>query len=115
MDKIFVKCCQPKNKKNEIVLYLEKEKNNNTYNVYYIFALDEENNIKNLNNRDLKEIIEIEKNNLIYFPISIFCQEIFKEKKTNNSWLWSFCSLLRNRWCNKKSSTTNTYKFICSI
>ncbi len=79
--KFLLNVVNQKIKKNEIVLYLEKEKNNNTYNVYYIFALDEENNIKNLNNRDLKEIIETEKNNLIYFPISIFCQEISKEKK----------------------------------
>ncbi|WJG70414.1 anthrax toxin-like adenylyl cyclase domain-containing protein [Spiroplasma ixodetis] len=81
LDKIFVKCCQPKNKKNEIVLYLEKEKNNNTYNVYYIFALDEENNITNLNGKTLKKIIKTEKKKLIYFPVIVFCKKVFEEKK----------------------------------
>lgn len=78
---IFVQCLQPKNKKNEIILYLEKEKNNNIFKVYYIFALDNENKVKNLNNRNLKEIIKTEKNNLIYFPIPVFCKEINQEKK----------------------------------
>lgn len=79
-ESIFVHCCQPKNRKNDIILYLEKE-NDSDYKVYYIFALNNEDKAKNLKNKTLKEIIATEENNLIYFPIPIFCKKIAQEKR----------------------------------
>ncbi|WP_425380798.1 hypothetical protein [Spiroplasma endosymbiont of Polydrusus pterygomalis] len=79
-ENIFVHCSQPKNKKNDIILYLEKE-NDNYYKVYYIFALNNEGKAKSLKNKTLKEIITTEKNNLIYFPIPIFCKKVGQEKR----------------------------------
>lgn len=80
-ENIFIKFYQPENKLNQIIVYLEKVQKESTYKVYYIFALDNENKVKDLNNRNLKEIMATEKNNLIYFPITVFCKEITQEKK----------------------------------
>lgn len=77
---VFVKCFQPKNEKKEVIFYLEKAKNDN-FEVYYTFAFDERDQLKELNNKSLQEIIVTEKNNLIYFPIPIFCKKINEEKK----------------------------------
>lgn len=78
---IFVKCSQPKNKQNKIIICLEKEENDSVYKVYYIFALDDKDKVKSLNDKTLKEILETEKNNLIYFPITVFCKVVSQEKK----------------------------------